>query len=128
MYACGCYNVEKALKHSFYATAKDAMTKVHKDQLRESLDKLQENMNAAPVLTKLISKMILTPDEEDEISYNCPNGRIVKNLIKALQKKSDKAFYALLESLEESEQDHVAEIIKQTGTYMLLQAIEFYTF
>ena len=106
-------------KNSFYATVKAAMTEEHKKQLRESLDRLQQNMNAAPVLTKLISKMILTPDEEVDISYDCPNYRIVNNLINALLMKSDRAFYALLESLEESEQDHIAEIIKQAGTCRL---------
>ena len=93
------------------------MTKIHQKQLSGATYQLTQYMDPESVMCYLGSKGILTNDEIEKINKNNTTNDQVKQLICLLQRKSDSAFFILMEGLRETEQLHVLTIIEQSGEY-----------
>ena len=72
-------------------------------------------MDPESVMCYLGSKGILTNDEVEKIKKNTTTKDQVELLIRLLQRKSESAFFTLMEALRETGQRHVLTIIKEPG-------------
>ena len=91
------------------------MSDSHKKILNKVQKDLCENMNPAPVLISLTSMLILDRFDVDEIRANghATKRAQVVNIINTLQEKPDAAFQCLIDALDQTEQRHVANVIRQ---------------
>ena len=90
------------------------MTEINRNKLREAMYDLKTCMESKPVMCYLVSKRILTNDEQSEIELNTTNDCQVVKLIKLLQRKSDSAFSTFIEALMKTEQWHAVTIIMES--------------
>ena len=91
------------------------MSENHQKQLREATYKLTQYMDPESAMCYLDSKDILTNDEIEKIKKSTTTNDQVKQLIGLLQRKSESAFFTLMEALREIHQQHVLTIIEQSG-------------
>ena len=86
------------------------MSLEHQKLLRVNRDRLVKTMDPKPILTKLLSKEILTNRDNEQLS-GYGRSDIVELLLDKLSLKSDQAFAELIRALWETEQKHVAKML-----------------
>ena len=91
------------------------MSTKHRKQLQKATYQLTTNMVLAKVFLALKSQLILNESDIDEIKLNATVLEQVDRLMNLLQKKSDAAFYALLEALKDTDQKAALTIIDKAG-------------
>ena len=91
------------------------MTIKHRKQLQKATYQLTTNMVPTQVLRFLKGKLILDQCDIDHITLNATHDEQVDRLMNRLQTKSEAAFDALIEALNETDQKAALTIIDKAG-------------
>ena len=97
------------------------MTKEHKEIIYKNRQALIDNMEPDNVIKLLRGWNVLSSDIVSMISANTSLEEQVKCLLDKLSKRPDTAFDALIKALEETDQEHLSELLKGcSGTLVLI--------
>ena len=88
------------------------MTDEHKELLNSNRDKLVKNIDPDELITKLQADGVLTDRDVGRIKENKQTETQVEKMLDIIVRKPDSALDKFVESLDETDQSHVAELLK----------------
>ena len=88
------------------------MTDEHKQLLNRNRDKLVKNIDPDELITTLQSRNVLTSRDVGRIKEKSQTETQVEKLLDIISRKPDSAFEQLVLALEDTDQSHIAEILR----------------
>ena len=90
------------------------MTEEHKNIISSNYEKLV-NLNAESVMVPLVSRSIITLDDQEKIKSEKTSKQQAQALLQLLVKRQDRAFHVLIDALTKSGSPDLAVILEMAG-------------
>ena len=91
------------------------MTDRHKAIILEHLETLVNNLNAEPILLRLVARHIFTMAETTEVHAQRTPQKKAEELLRLLVTKEDKAFDVFVKACQDNSMEHLARLFLDAG-------------
>ena len=91
------------------------MSKAHKDKLQIHFHDLISNMSVDELVSRMVAGQVFTLHEAQKIRAKPDDEERAFKFLDIIRKKSEAAYYHLVEALRETGQPHLANLLQRRG-------------